>query len=285
MAVLNLGSINYDLACFVPRLPAPGETLAAREIRRGLGGKGANQSIAAARDGARVVHIGAVGADGAQALEALGAAGVDVTHVRRVDGATGHALIWVDEAGENAIVIAPAANARITPEQVAAALAAARPGDVFLAQNETSLVAEAAAQARAAGLRVIWSAAPFAAEVAAAVAPHADVVIVNEGEAQALRAAGIAPRAVLVTRGAKGARFEAAGEAVEVPAFPVRAVDTTGAGDTYAGVFAAGLDAGLEVAQAMRRAAAAAAIQVTRPGTAEAIPTRAEIDAFLAERG
>ena len=290
MTIFNLGSINIDIVYRVPRLPRPGETLAARSVARGLGGKGANQSLAAVRAGARVIHIGAVAAEGAWAVARLRDAGVDVTNVATVEGETGHAVILVDDAGENQIVIHGGANRAIPEAAPGRALATARPGDWFLAQNETSRVAVALARARAAGLRTAYAAAPFEPEAAAAVLPSVDLLAVNEGEAEALaghlgtRIDAIPAPALLVTRGACGAEYRNASGAVTVPAFPVTAVDTTGAGDTFLGYVLAGLDAGADPGTAMRRAAAAAALQVMRPGAADAIPAATEVDAFLMEQ-
>ena len=283
MTIFNLGSINADYTYTVPTLPAPGETVSATSMRRGLGGKGANQSIAAARDGARVVHVGAVGTDGDWAVAELAASGVDTRHIAQLDMPTGHAIINVDERGENAIVIHSSANTAQSKAAIEAALGEAAAGDILLLQNETNLVPEAAARGRALGMKVIYSAAPFDVGAVRAVLGSIDLLVANEVEAKQLHAAGDAADGLqmLVTAGARGARLGDIG----VPAFVVDAVDTTGAGDTYLGVFAAGLDAGLPTRDAMRRAAAAAAIQVTRPGTAEAIPSRAEIDAFLNGRG
>lgn len=282
--LLNLGSINIDHVYRVPHLPAPGETLEAGSHAMGLGGKGANQSVAAARAGARVLHVGAVGAEGIWARDALAAEGIDVTHVAVVDDPTGHAVIAVDPAGENTILIHPGANRRLDPAGIAKALEAAGARDMLLLQNETSAQAEAARLASARGLRVIYSAAPFAIGAVRAVLPFASLLVMNEGEAAALRTAmGALPDVeMIVTRGAQGAEWlRPASENLFVPAFPVEPVDTVGAGDCFTGALAAALDAGLPRPEAMRRAAAAAALQVTRPGAAQAMPTADEIDAFL----
>lgn len=290
MAILNLGSINIDHVYRVPHLPGPGETLAAAGYARGLGGKGANMSLAAAAGGARVLHCGAVGAEGAWCVEALARAGVDVESVATLAGATGHAVICVDPAGENLIVIHPGANRLLTTGLIDDALSRLRGGWLLL-QNETNLGPYAAAQARALGLRVCYAAAPFVAADAAAMLPFTDLLAVNAVEAAQLGAhLGAAPEdlpvpQVLVTRGAAGAAWRGPAGRAEVAAFPVQAVDTTGAGDCFLGVFLAGLDTGLAAPAALRRAAAAAAISVTRPGAAEAIPTADEIAAFLAEHG
>lgn len=282
MTVWNLGSINIDLTYRVPHIPAPGETLAATGHAAALGGKGANQSVAAARAGATVHHIGAIGPD-SSALFDLAAYGVDVTHVARLEVPTGQALITVDDAGENAIVLFPGANRALTPDMAAAALAGAAPGDLLLMQNETSAQAETAALAHRRGLRLIYSAAPFDPGAVRAVVGHAWLLAMNEGEAAALRAAmgSLPPVQMIVTRGARGAEWIGPDQTLQQPAFPVTPVDTTGAGDTFIGWLAASLDLGLDRAAALRSAAAAAAIQVTRPGAAPAIPSAAEVAAFL----
>ena len=291
MTIFNLGSINIDHVHRVAHLPAPGETVSDLGYLQALGGKGANQSLAAAAGGARVHHIGAVGPDGAWAVERLAAGGVAVEAIATVGAPTGHAVILVDGAGENQIVIHGGANRLLDMAQVERALGRARPGDWFLAQNETNLVAEALARARAAGCRTAYAAAPFDAGTAAALIGSVDLLAANEIEAGQLaahlgRSVEELPVAeLLMTRGARGAWHRAGGKVTEVAAFPVKAVDTTGAGDTFLGFFLAARDARAAPDAALGRAAAAAAIQVTRPGAADAIPAGPEVDAFLAERG
>ena len=291
MTIFNLGSINIDHVHRVARLPGPGETVAALGYARGLGGKGVNQSLAAAAAGARVHHIGAVGAEGGWIVERLAAAGIDVADLTVVEGATGQGIVCVDAAGENQIVIHGGANRALTLEQIDRALARARPGDWFLAQNETNLIAEGFARARSLGLRTAYAAAPFEAAAAAGLIGSIDLLALNEVEAGQLAAhLGTAAEALpvpelLVTLGARGARWRAGGTVREVAAFAVTPVDTTGAGDTFLGVFLAARDGGAAPQAALRQAAAAAALQVTRPGAADAIPAGPEVAAFLAERG
>ncbi len=288
MTIYNLGSINVDHVYRLAHLPGPGETLAASEYAAGLGGKGANQSVAAALAGARVVHLGAVGPGAESVLADMKARGVETGHVAQVPAATGHAVVLVDAAGENSIVIHPGANVMQSPAGIAASLEAARPGDILLLQNETSHQQEAAELARQRDLRVIYSAAPFDLAAVRAVLPLVSVLIVNAVEAAQLEAAlGLSIDAlpvpvVVVTRGPDGAEWRARGAPpLVVPAFPADPVDTTGAGDCFAGNLAAALDAGLGAPEAMRRAAAAAAIQVTRHGASSAMPSRAEVLALL----
>ncbi|HGG05972.1 MAG TPA: ribokinase [Aliiroseovarius sp.] len=288
MTVFNLGSINVDHFYQVPHLPSPGETLAATSFQTGLGGKGANQSVAASLAGSAVVHIGAVGKDGAWATERLAAFGVDVTHVIKANAPTAHAIINIDTKGENAIVVYSGANVKQSLTQAKKALALAKPGDTLLLQNETDLQPDVARLAKDHGLKVIYSAAPFSPDAVREMLPFTDVLVVNKVEAKQLRAAfGDIPVAnLLITRGSKGSVWQKkGGPDITAPAFPVDPVDTTGAGDCFIGSVAAALDQGMSRADAMRFASAASAIQVTRPGTADAIPSRAETEAFLAERG
>jgi ribokinase len=289
VTVWNLGSINIDHFYRLPHLPQPGETLAAVDYMRGLGGKGANQSVAAQRAGARVVHMGAVGAQDGWSLGELARLGVGTDAVLRVDSPTGHAIVCTDAQGENLIVIHPGAN-RAMPLSVLQPLSGAVPGDTLLLQNETAWQVQGAQAARAAGLRVMYSAAPFDLGALRAVLPHATHLLMNAVEADALAQssgtglADLPVQAVVVTRGAQGADWIASDGTIHVPAVRVTPVDTTGAGDCFAGSLAARLDAGDDIRAAMTYAAAAAALQVTKPGTAEAMPDHAAVQALLAGR-
>ncbi|ETX28732.1 ribokinase [Roseivivax isoporae] len=288
MTIWNLGSINADLVYRVPHLPAPGETLSATAREVWLGGKGANMSVAAARAGAHVRHVGAVGRDGAWMVERLLEYGVDTRGIATRDGASGHAVIAVDPAGENLILLHPGANREVSGETVAAALEEAAPGDSFLFQNETSAQEEGAAAAAARGLRVVHAAAPFEAEAVRAVLPHLDLLVLNAVEAAQLEAAtgrdlsDLTVADIVVTLGSEGCRWiaTARGEVVTIPALPVTPVDTTGAGDTFTGYLVAGLDRGMPMRQALGLATRAAALMVTRAGTADVIPDLAEVQAM-----
>ncbi len=292
MTVFCLGSINADHVYQVPHLPAPGETLAASAVQTGLGGKGANQSVAAAKSGSVTKHIGAVGADGAWAVEALRGFGVGVDHIRTSDAPTGHAIINVDPQAENAIVIFAGANLDQSAADIEAALATGGAGDWILIQNETSHQVEAAKAAQAGGVQVAYSAAPFDAEAVKMMLPFTDLLLMNEIEAAQLsdalgvKTADLPVAKVLITAGAKGVDLldTKSGKTVSNPAFSVDPVDTTGAGDTFAGSFVAGLEQGLSDTDALRRASATSAIQVTRVGAATAIPDAADVSAFLASQ-
>ncbi|MBY8976470.1 ribokinase [Rhodobacteraceae bacterium NNCM2] len=290
MTIHCFGSINIDHVHRVPHFPAAGETLADTGYATGLGGKGCNQARAAAAAGAEVAMIAAVGPDGGWAIDLLKKAGVDTSQVAEVSAATGHAVIYVTPDGENRIVIHAGANHAITPAMIDAALARAHPGDWWLCQNETALVEEAAKAAKLAGLKVAYAAAPFDPAAAARLLPLADLVAVNAVEAAALAAhCGVAEHQIpvpdlLVTEGAAGARHFSGGVETRIAPFAVTPVDTTGAGDTFLGTLIAGFDLGLPMADCFRRASAAAALQITRAGAGDAIPDRAEVDRFLAER-
>lgn len=289
MTIYNLGSINVDHVYRLPHMPVPGETMASRDYAQGLGGKGANQSVAVARAGARVIHIGAIAAQAEDwVVDGLGEYGVDTTHIARLPHiASGHAIILLDASGENSIILHSGANGRLDKGAVEAALAGIGPGDTLLLQNETNLQVEAARIGRAAGARVIYSCAPFDIDATLAVLPHVSLLALNAVEAAQLAAAspdGVAVPAMLVTMGAEGAEYRdlAAGTVIRQPAFAVEVFDTTGAGDCFTGYLAAGLDMGRDLPEAMRHAAAASAIKVTRAGAGDAIPEAAEVLDFLA---
>lgn len=290
MAIWNLGSINIDHVYRLDSLPKPGETLASRGYAQGLGGKGANQSVAAARAGATTHHLGAMGTGDDWVRDRLAQAGVDMGHVARLDDqATGHAIILLDADAENAIVIHPGANRAIDEAALTDALSTLSPSDTLLIQNETNGQVAAAQAAQARGARVIYSAAPFDLEAVRAVLPHVSILAMNEGEAQQLFAdipGDLPVQGLLITRGAHGAEYRdlTTGQVHSQSSFRVTPVDTTGAGDTFAGYFAAALDGGADIPAALRLASGAAAVKVTRAGAGDAIPTRAEVEAFLADQ-
>ena len=292
--VVVVGSINLDIATRVGHIPAPGETLLASSISRSGGGKGANQAVAAALAGADTTFIGCVGADhdGADLRAALASSGVRTDLLDDVDAPTGIALISVDDAGENAIVVAPGANALVdapTPVQRDRIAAA----DVVLAQLEIPLHAViAAAHARTSGNLFILNAAP-SAPLSAELWSSIDVLVVNEHEAADL-AASIADGPVadvhhaigllvdrvpcaVVTLGSAGAVLARRGSPpVLVPAPKVTAVDTTAAGDTFCGFLAAALARGEDEVEAVRLASSAASLAVQRPGAQASVPTAEE---------
>jgi ribokinase len=304
--VVVLGSSNTDMTVRVPTLPAPGETLLGGSFLTGPGGKGANQAVAARRAGAEVVFLAAVGDDlfGRQALEHYGREGIDVSHVQVVAGApSGVALIFVSEAGENMIAVAPGANAQLGPETVDRwpdSLFVS--GDVLLAGLEVPLetVVRAVERARRAGMRIVLNPAPADPGLLRHdLLRHVEVLTPNRGEARLLAGSGddpaLAAKALLslglenlvVTLGSEGCvhfrREAGAAEGDRIPAYPAVAVDTVGAGDAFNGALAAALAAGKPLRGAMAWACAAAALAVTRPGAQAALAERAAIDRLIAE--
>jgi len=281
-----VGSMNVDYFMRVERLPGPGETVVAREFTERFGGKGANQAIAAARQGAHVAMIGCVGHDdmGAAYLSRLNEEGIEIGGIRQVEGLTGSAFISVDAAGENTIVVAAGANAQVTAADVDAARDAIVTADVVMVQLETTLeaVREACRLAHEFGKRVILNPSPWRDDL-----PWAELkpefLILNAGEAARLGSAAHGTR--LVTQGAKPTQVIAKERSFEVAAFPVEPVDTVGAGDAFAGAFATWLARGDSVELAVRKANAAAALTTLEIGAQEAMPGYAETLAFLEKRG
>jgi ribokinase len=272
-----LGSVNVDLVVRTARLPVAGETLAAADYTQLMGGKGANQAVAAARAGARVQLRAAIGADafGEAALDALAAEHVDARRVQRVDAPTGVALVVVDDSGENQIVVVAGANALADGQGVEW-----EAGDVALAVLEVPIeaVERFFVEARAAGATTVLNATPADA-AARRLLPHADVVCVNAGELEAIGGVADAP-AWVVTLGADGLRvIDADGEAA-LAAHEIQVVDTVGAGDATCGVLAAALADGKSLRDAAVRANAAGALAVRGPG-ARTAPTKAEVDELL----
>ncbi len=298
--ILVLGSVNRDLIVHAPRLPLPGETLRGQRFGSCLGGKGANQAVAAARLGARVALAARVGLleNGAAMVAQLAGEGVDVRAIAQPPGEVpGVALIVVGaEDAENQIVTVAGSNGTLPLEQVEALeLTGLR---WLVAQQELPLasVARAFERAHAAGVKTLLNAAPFRPGCEALL-PHVDLLVVNALEAQALvtpmdgeaadpetlaralRAKG--PAAVLVSLGADGLCWVDAQGTRRVPARPVKAVDTVGAGDTLVGALVTALAEGQPIERALSFAQAAAAIAVSRPGVQDAMPRRAEVEQLL----
>jgi ribokinase len=284
-SVVVIGAINVDLVVSGAPLPSPGQTVTGGAFAQHHGGKGGNQAVAAARalGGQGVVLVGAVGNDvlGHAALDALRDEGVATSVAMRAGVPTGVALICVGPDGENQISVAPGANAQLTAADVTSAFGQVHEIGVVLASLEVSQAAVRAAAAWCSQHEtpLILNPAPvrpWAAEVAAL----ASFVTPNEHELEAM---GALPGDVVVveTRGPEGVVIRRDGTEKRIEAPAVEAVDTTGAGDCFNGVFAAGLTEGKDVEEAARRAAAAAALSVTKVGAREGMPTRSEFESFL----
>ncbi len=308
--VVVLGSTNTDMIVRLPELPAPGQTELGGTFDTSPGGKGANQALAARRAGAEVIFLTAVGEDehGRRALARYRGEGIDVSHARTIAGvASGVALIFVAESGENMIGVAPGANHRFSPEDIDRLPDSVfDPDSVFLASLEVPLATVARGLRRAKDAEMLTVLNPAPADRALLqldVLQFVDYLTPNRVEVKLL--AGRSPldipdgarRAaedlvmmgvphVVVTLGDEGSLLvDRSGIPRNVKAFPVVTVDTIGAGDAYNGVLAVSLAEGAPVLEAMRRASAAAALTVTRPGAQSALPDRAAIDRLLSEAG
>jgi len=266
--VVVVGSLNVDLVTHVERHPKPGETVLGAGLERLAGGKGANQSVAASAAGAAVVMVGAVGSDeaGSAYVARLSALGIGAASIRVVpDRPTGHALIAVDEAGENTIVVIPGANAELGVDDLEV-LESVGPGDIVLLQLEVppEVVAAAARRASAKGARVILNLSPYASLPPDVVA-LADPLVVNEHEALLLADSEAMPASLVVTFGAAGAAWD--GEQLTGPVVDqAEVLDTTGAGDAFCGALSAALVAGADRHTALRTALAAGADAVGHLG-------------------
>ena len=288
--IINFGSINIDYVYRVPHLVKPGETLSSLDLVTGLGGKGANQSVAIARAGVSVAHVGRVFKGDTWAVALLASTGVDTDNIALIEGASGHAIIQVDDQGENAIVLHGGANQSFSIADIESALNHNQQARYLLMQNETNLLAEAFELAQAKGIKIVLNPAPMTDNIKDLPLAKLDTLIVNRGEAEALcgaadidqmtqQMAALAPQTrVVVTLGGDGAMLLANGEVTHINSPSVDVVDTTGAGDTFVGYFLAGVAEGMNDHDALQRACLAGSIAVTRQGAIKAIPDRSEVN-------
>jgi len=298
--VVVIGSLNMDLVTRAPRLPKGGETLIGQSFTTVSGGKGANQAVAAARLGAQVSMIGCVGNDayGEVLRGALLAEQIDCQAVSIVDGSSGVALIVVDDSSQNTIVIVPGANGALTSEAIDRFDSVIQAADVLICQLEVpdASVGHALKRGRELGKTVILNPAPVSRPLPSDWYASIDYLIPNESEASALsgvsvdsletaqaaatRLIALGAGKVIITLGAQGSLFADGHRFEHFPASVVTAVDTTAAGDTFVGGFAAALAAGQDEAQAIRFGQVAAALSVTRAGAQPSIPVLSDVQAF-----
>ncbi len=284
--LVNLGSLCVDNVYGVPNITSAGETVSSVTHAVFPGGKGLNQSLAAARAGATVVHAGCIGPDGRWLRDELAQAGVDVGLVREVDTPSGHAVIQVNPAGENAIVIAGGANRTLTDADRAAAYLRCGPNDWLLLQNEINDLEATLRGAAAAGCRVAFNVAPVDGRERGYDLSGVHLLILNEVEAAALAEVADPEAAlevlcarypscdVVVTLGRDGLRSGHGADRTRLDAFPAEAVDETAAGDAFVGYLMAALLEGRPMRDAVVLGSAAGALAVTRPGAASSIPQR-----------
>lgn len=296
MGVINFGSMNIDHVYSMTHFVQPGETLQSGAYNIYCGGKGLNQSIAAARAGAETVHAGMCGTGGEMLLDYLKENRVDVSLVGKPDIPQGHAIIQVSESGENSIILYRGSNYAITREYIDSVFDRQSSPQVVILQNEISEVPYIIEAAYEKGFPVVLNASPFDRSLLEIDLSKVSWLLVNEIEGGCITGE-TEPEAVLaklrrdypetgvvLTLGKEGSVCAKGETVIHQGIFPVDTVDTTGAGDTFTGYFIAGLDAGLSMEESVRRAAAASAIAVTRPGAAPSIPFADEVTDFLKER-
>ena len=292
--ILVFGSLNIDHVYQVPHFVRPGETLASAAYQKHAGGKGLNQAIALARAGMQVSFAGAVGQDGVWLRDMLAENGVDPQHIRVIEEATGHAIIQVDQDGNNAIVLFGGANQCIGSGMIGDVLAGFSAGDCVLLQNEISGCPQIIRTAADRGIRVALNPSPASPALREWPLELVDFLILNEVEGYDLTGftapddivRALRDRcpscAIVLTLGEQGAVYAAADTGIlRQPAYPVQAVDTTAAGDTFTGYFLQAVLSGDAPAAAMQKAACAASITVSRPGAGQSIPTQEETQARL----
>ena len=292
--IVVMGSVNADLVSFTKRFPKVGETVSGKDFAMFQGGKGANQAVGVSKLGEEVNFFGLVGNDtfGDFLLKSLKDAGVNTSFVKRVEAKSGIASIWVNEEGENSIILSAGANAHLDEEMVSSSGKIFEKADYLLLQLETPLsgIVKASEIAKARGTKVILDPAP-AMKLSAELLKNIDYITPNEVEISLISEGenlieqikwleSQGPK-VLVKAGSNGAYILKAGKMKKFDAFKVKAVDTTGAGDCFNAAFAVSLSRGADIEEACRFAMAAAAISVTRKGAATSFPSQEEVEKFL----
>ncbi len=289
MRFLNFGSMNLDYTYQVDHILLPGETEVSTDLQVYPGGKGLNQSIALAKAGAEVYHVGQIGEEGGMLLDALQAAGVHTTYVRQTYGRSGHTIIQVDAEAQNNILLYGGANRTFTKEYIDQVLDNFTPYDAVVLQNEINLVEYVVDAAHAKGMQVILNPSPFDDHVKKVDLNKVSIILINEVEGWQMTGQK-APDEILdalhvrfpqmkvvLTLGQDGSIYMEGDERIHQEIFPVKAVDTTAAGDTFTGYFLTLTAEGMDVKEALRMASKASSIAVTRKGAATSIPDRDEV--------
>ena len=293
MKILNFGSLNIDKVYKVPHFVRPGETISSENYQCFPGGKGLNQSIAAARAGQKVYHAGCIGADGEFLVDILADSGVDISYVKRNDTVTGHALIQVSASGENCIILFGGSNQEITKEYIDEVLNDFAAGDILILQNEISNMAYLLRRGSEKGLQIMLNPSPMDEFLKTTDLSGITWLMLNETEGGHITGETDPEKIVeallsrypdikiILTLGSDGAVYCSAEEKIHQPCYPALAVDTTAAGDTFTGYFAAAMVEGKTPAQALRLAACAAAITVSGEGASVSIPVRRVVEERL----
>ena len=294
MKVLNIGSMNLDLVYSVDHIVQPGETEASFALDTFLGGKGLNQSMALAKAGVEVYQGGMIGEDGQPFLDACAEYGVRADFIRKVEGKSGHAVIQIDKNAQNCILLYGGANQMLTESYVDEVLEHFTAGDILLLQNEVNLLPYIVDKAYEKGMQIALNPSPFNEKLSKVDMTKISIFLLNEVEGN--QVTGLtAPEEIIVkmqelyphakivlTLGKDGAVYAEGEQRFFQPIFPVKAVDTTAAGDTFTGYFLAGLAEGMAIPETLKMSAKASSIAVSRAGAVPSIPYRAEVMAALA---
>ena len=293
MKVLNIGSMNLDHVYTVDHIVEPGETQSSTQLQLFLGGKGMNQSVALAKAGVEVYQGGMIGADGGVFLDACREYGIHADYIRTVDARTGHAIIQIDKNAQNCILLYGGANQALTEAYVDEVISQFDSGDILLLQNEVNLLPYIVDRGHAQGMKIVLNPSPFDDKLKAVDMTKISLFLLNEIEGYQLTGFrepdaiidSIRERfphaAVVLTLGSDGAVYADQSCKHFQPIFPVKAVDTTAAGDTFTGYFIAGLAQGMEIPDILRMSAKASSIAVSRAGAVPSIPYRDEVIASL----
>jgi len=289
MKIYNLGSLNIDYVYQVPHFVRPGETLGSSDMQIFPGGKGLNQSVALGKAGAHVIHGGLIGQSDTWLIDVLRNANVNISHLKTLSTPTGHAIIQVDQTGQNCILLFPGANHCFTRNYIEEVLQDAQPGDILLLQNEINSPDIIFETARDKQLQIALNPSPFDRSLLDLPLSYVKWWILNEIEGQELTGCTTAedilaemnrlyPESnIVLTVGKDGSYFKNSSDMFFTPAYRVQAVDTTAAGDTFTGYLLANIAAGIDLKESMRIASYAASIAVSRKGAASSIPTADEI--------
>ena len=289
MKVLNLGSMNLDLVYSVDHIVQPGETESSTSMNTFLGGKGMNQSVALAKAGVEVYQGGMIGEDGQPFLDACAQYGVRADYIRKVAGKSGHAIIQIDSNAQNCILLFGGANQMLTEAYVDEVLSHFDAQDILLLQNEVNLLPYIVEKAYEKGMQIALNPSPFNEKLDAVDMKKISIFLLNEveggqvtglsdPEAILARMRELFPHArIVLTLGKDGAIYADGKQKHYQPIFPVQAVDTTAAGDTFTGYFLAGLTEGLPIPEVLKMSAKASSISVTRSGAVPSIPYRDEV--------
>ncbi|EOQ38163.1 ribokinase [Butyricicoccus pullicaecorum] len=293
MKVLNIGSMNLDHVYTVDHIVEPGETQSSTQLQLFLGGKGMNQSVALAKAGVEVYQGGMIGEDGSVFLDACREYGIHADYIRTVDARTGHAIIQIDKNAQNCILLYGGANQALTEAYVDEVISQFDSGDILLLQNEVNLLPYIVDRGHAQGMKIVLNPSPFDDKLKAVDMTKISLFLLNEIEGYQLTGCrepdaiidSIRERfphaAVVLTLGSDGAVYADQSCKHFQPIFPIKAVDTTAAGDTFTGYFIAGLAQGMEIPDILRMSAKASSIAVSRAGAVPSIPYRNEVIASL----